>query len=65
MNSPRRSEFVCEHGDLFMYCSTCSDVQRAMEEYMILPEADNIAEEYLYDYYLDLDERLLREEEIS
>jgi len=60
------SEYMCSHGDLFMYCSICMDVQKAMEEYIVIPEESaTSAQEYLYDYYLDLDEREMREQEDS
>jgi hypothetical protein len=42
------------------------DVQKAMEEYIVIPEESaTSAQEYLYDYYLDLDEREMREQEDS
>lgn len=59
----RESEYVCNHGELFMLCAICTDVMRAMDEMMPESWEDDSYIEYMYDHYLDLDEKLLRESE--
>jgi hypothetical protein len=64
---------MCPHGQLYASCYICREVKKSEEEYMelndLLIEDDNEydmeLDEQLYDYYLDLDERLLREQEDS
>lgn len=57
------SEYICNHGDLYMSCPVCSEVTKLMDEMMPEPWEDDEYMEYMYDYYLDKDERLLRESE--
>lgn len=53
--------FLCIHGYMRSECTMCTSISDAMEEFDMLPELDS--SEYLYDYYLDLDEKALRDEE--
>ncbi len=56
--------YLCPHGYLRADCNMCVKIAELMEENMGVPQDDTV-EEYLYDYYLDQDERLLREQEES
>jgi len=55
------SEYMCEHGHLYASCPICSEIMKAMSDYLMEDSWDT--DDYLYDHYLDLDERLLREQE--
>ncbi len=55
--------YLCPHGYLRADCNMCMKIAELIEENMPVPE--DAAPEYLYDYYLDQDERLLREQEES
>lgn len=54
--------YLCTHGYILGNCDTCAEFQDELE-FMIEELDDSEHDEYLYDHYLDLDERALREEE--
>jgi hypothetical protein len=56
------SSYICSHGELFARCYICSEINKAMEDYL-KDEEWNAEREYLYDYYLHLDEREMRQKE--
>ena len=51
--------FLCNHGYFRSNCETCSFVDESVEDISLLDESDD----WLYDFYLDRDERQMREEE--
>lgn len=56
--------YICSHGFLKADCATCVAFEEGLSEFdWDILEADESANEYLYDYYLDLDEKALRESE--
>lgn len=60
------SEYMCEHGHLYMSCPICSEITRAQSEFdAVIEEDSHQLNDYLYDYYLDKDEREMREQEDS
>ena len=55
--------YLCIHGYVFMSCDICSEETEMLLSMELEQEADESYMEYMYDYYLDQDERLLREQE--
>ena len=55
--------FLCPHGYMRADCTACLTIDDAVADYMGVPEVDEMTNEYLYDYHLDEDERMLREME--
>ena len=55
--------YLCIHGYVFMCCDICSEESDLLLTMQLEQEADESYIEYMYDYYLDQDERLLREQE--
>jgi hypothetical protein len=56
-------KYLCIHGYVFMSCDICSEETEMLQSMELEQNADDSYTEYLYDHYLDLDERLLREQE--
>ncbi len=55
-------KYICTHGHIKADCTVCVAIDEAVSEYM-LPNSESSDAEYAYDFFLDLDERLLRESE--
>lgn len=54
--------YLCTHGEILSSCSICVEFEDELE--FMLEEMDiQDTRDYIYDYYLDQDERSLREED--
>lgn len=54
--------YLCVHGYIYSRCDVCTEIDRAVEEYLKEPVEvpDN---EWMYDLYLEMDEKMIRESE--
>jgi len=54
--------YICTHGLLYAQCYDCAQITEAIERQGYVLIEDDYPED-MYDYWLDQDERSLREEE--
>jgi len=55
--------YLCKHGYMFSSCQTCVAIEEAVEEFLMAPPETTVEDDYMYDVYLEMDERRLSETE--
>ncbi len=55
-------KYLCIHGYIRPDCTVCTEIEEAVNEFMV-PEEYETYDDFLYDAYLELDEKLLSESE--
>ena len=60
-------KYICTHGYVYMSCDICSEMVENLQRLELFgASSDELTEAFgedMYDYYLDLDERSMREME--
>ncbi len=54
--------YLCVHGYIFSRCNTCMEIENAVEEFLFKEEVSP-DDNWLYDMYLEMDEKMIRESE--